>query len=236
MNKDEIGSYIDHTILAPDAGKSALVKICDEAKKYKFASVCVNSVNVSLVADLLKDSKVKVCTVVGFPLGAMSTLSKAFETKQAVKDGADEVDMVINIGAAKDKNFEIVQDDILNVVTAARETGKELNKNIVVKVILETCLIDDDTIVQCCICAKNAGADFVKTSTGFATPKDNDGNLLPNGATVHHVELMRKTVGNQMGVKASGGIRTADVAKAMIEAGANRIGSSSGVKIVDSWK
>lgn len=235
MTRNEIGSLIDHTILSPDAGESDVLRICDEAIKYQFASVCVNSVNVSLVSEKLKGSGVKTCTVVGFPLGAMSTKSKSEETRIAVDDGAEEIDMVINIGAAKDGKYTIVENDIKEVVKAAKEEGNKLNKTVLVKVILETCLLTDDAIVKCCICSKNAGADFVKTSTGFATPKDKNGNLLPNGATVHHVELMRKTVGSEMGVKASGGIRSAETAIAMINAGANRIGTSSGVKIVESF-
>lgn len=235
MTRNEIGSLIDHTILSPDAGESDVLRICDEAIKYQFASVCVNSVNVSLVFEKLKGSGVKTCTVVGFPLGAMSTKAKSEETRIAVDDGAEEIDMVVNIGAAKDGKYTIVENDIKEVVKAAKEEGNKLNKTVLVKVILETCLLTDDAIVNCCICSKNAGADFVKTSTGFATPKDKDGNLLPNGATVHHVELMRKTVGSEMGVKASGGIRSAETAIAMINAGANRIGTSSGVKIVESF-
>lgn len=235
MTKKEIASYIDHTILAPEAGIKEITKVCSEAVKYGFASVCINPVNVSLAKDLLKDSEVKVCTVIGFPLGASSTAVKVFETENAIENGADEVDMVINIGAAKDGNLSAVSADIEQVTKAAKTKGKELGKKITVKVIVETCLLSDSVIKDVCVAAKNAGADFVKTSTGFATPKDKDGKPLPNGASVHHVELMRKTVGPDMGVKASGGIRDGKTAFDMIKAGASRIGASSGVKIVENW-
>lgn len=236
MTKNEIGSLIDHTILSPDAGEAQVTKICNEAIANSFASVCINPINIPLAAGLLKNSSVKVCTVIGFPLGASTSQSKAFETSDAISKGADEVDMVINIGAAKDGKFDAVEEDIKAVVKAARDSGKAIGKKIIVKVILETCLLSDETIEKCCIASKNAGADFVKTSTGFATPKDSEGKPLPNGATVHHVELMRKTVGSQMGVKASGGIRSAETAAAMVKAGANRIGTSSGVKIMETWQ
>lgn len=236
MPKEQVAGMIDHTILAPNITSSKVEKICFEAKENSFASVCINPSFVSLAASLLKDSKVKVCTVIGFPLGAVPSEDKADETTRAVKNGADEVDMVINISDALEKNFQAVENDILKVVQAARNTGKEVCRAITVKVILETCYLDDDTIIQCCLCAKNAGADFVKTSTGFGTPKGADGSSLPNGATVHHVSLMRKTVGPDMGVKASGGIRNAEQAKAMIEAGANRIGTSGGTAIIASWE
>jgi deoxyribose-phosphate aldolase len=234
MNRKEIASYIDHTLLAADAGVNQINKLCNEARTYNFASVCVNPVYVSVAASELKDSGVKVCTVIGFPLGANTSKVKAFEAKDAVQNGADEVDMVINIGAAKDGQFTIVGSDIAAVVKASKREGRKLGKDIVVKVILETCLLDDETIKNCCLCAKKAKADFVKTSTGFATPKGSDGQLLPNGASEHHVKIMRETVGEKMGVKASGGIRSAKTAIAMIEAGANRIGTSSGVKIIEA--
>lgn len=234
MNRKEIASYIDHTLLAADAGVNQINKLCNEARTYNFASVCVNPVYVSVAASELKDSGVKVCTVIGFPLGANTSKVKAFEAKDAVQNGADEVDMVINIGAAKDGQFTIVGSDIAAVVKASKREGRKLGKDIIVKVILETCLLDDETIKSCCLCAKKAKADFVKTSTGFATPKGSDGQLLPNGASEHHVKIMRETVGEKMGVKASGGIRSAKTAIAMIEAGANRIGTSSGVKIIEA--
>lgn len=236
MNRKEIASYIDHTLLAADAGVNQITKLCNEARTYNFASVCVNPVYVGVAAAELKDSGVKVCTVIGFPLGANTSKVKAFEAKEAVQNGADEVDMVINIGAAKDGQFTVVGSDIAAVVRASKREGRKLGKNIIVKVILETCLLDDETIKNCCLCAKKAKADFVKTSTGFATPKGSDGQLLPNGASEHHVKIMRETVGNQMGVKASGGIRSTKTAIAMIEAGANRIGTSSGVKIIEAFE
>ena len=235
MTKSEIASYIDHTLLAPQAGIKGIVMLCQEARRYGFASVCVNPVYVSSAANELEGSNVKVCTVVGFPLGATTTKDKVNESVNAIENGADEIDMVINIGAAKDGRFSFFLTDILEVVTACREAGKKVGRKIIVKTILETCLLDDATIVNCCLCAKKAGADFVKTSTGFANPKGIDGMPLPNGASEHHVKLMRKTVGPEMGVKASGGIRSARTAVTMLEAGANRIGTSSGVSIVDNW-
>ena len=235
MTKSKIASYIDHTLLAPQAGIKQIVLLCQEAKRYNFASVCVNPIYVSSAAEELSGSGVKVCTVVGFPLGATTTKDKINESKNAIANGADEIDMVINIGAAKDGRFSEVGTDILGVVKACKTAGKKLGKNIIVKTILETCLLDDNAIVNCCLCAKKAGADFVKTSTGFATPKGVDGNPLPNGASEHHVSLMRKTVGDDMGVKASGGIRSVRTAISMLEAGANRIGTSSGVSILENW-
>lgn len=235
MNVNEIASYIDHTLLTPDAGKKQIAQLCMEAKKYGFASVCVNPVYVPYAAQELKDSSVKVCTVIGFPFGATASKIKACETKDAVKKGADEVDMVINLGAVKDGRFSNVTSDIRSVVRAAAKSGEKLGKKIIVKVILETCLLTDAQIVNCCVCAQKAGADFVKTSTGYATPKGIDGKLLPNGASEHHVNLMRKTVGHAMKIKASGGIRSAKMAIAMLEAGADRIGTSSGVNIIENW-
>ena len=236
MTKEEVAALIDHTLLAPQAGIREIVLLCQEAKRYQFASVCVNPVYVSAAANELEGTSVKVCTVVGFPLGATTTKDKINEAKNAISNGADEIDMVINIGAAKDGRFSEVGTDIMGVVKACKAAGKKLGKNIIVKTILETCLLDDNAIVNCCLCAKKAGADFVKTSTGFANPKGIDGNPLPNGASEHHVKLMRDTVGPDMGVKASGGIRSSRTLLTMIEAGANRIGTSSGTKIVESWE
>lgn len=235
MTKSEIASYIDHTLLAPQAGIKDIVMLCQEAKRYGFASVCVNPIYVSSVKDELEGTNVKVCTVVGFPLGATTTKDKINEAVNAIENGADEIDMVINIGAAKDGRFSEVGTDILEVVNACRKAGQKEGRKIIVKTIIETCLLDDAAIVNCCLCAKKAGADFVKTSTGFANPKGIDGMPLPNGASEHHVKLMRQTVGTDMGVKASGGIRSARTAVTMLEAGANRIGTSSGVSIVDNW-
>ena len=223
MNNLELAKMIDHTILKANATQSDIEKLCDEAKKYNFASVCVNPYWVPLASDLLKNSTVKVCTVIGFPLGATSSESKASETEIAILQGADEVDMVINVGAMKNNQTDIVEKDIFSVVNSARQTGKAQNKNITVKVILETCYLTKDEIKNACLCAKNAGADFVKTSTGFGT----------GGATVEDVKLMKETVGSSMEVKASGGIRDYETAIKMIEAGATRLGTSSGIAIVE---
>lgn len=218
-NTGAIASMIDHTLLKPEATSEQVKKICQEAIEYKFASVCVNSCRIPLVSNMLQGTGVKACSVVGFPLGAMSTASKALETKDVVENGAAEVDMVINIGAAKEGNWDVVKSDIEAVVNAAR--GKAL-----VKVIIETCLLTDEEKVKACVLAKEAGADFVKTSTGFST----------GGATVHDIKLMRDTVGPQMGVKASGGVRDYKTALDMINAGATRIGTSSGIAIVKNEK
>ena len=206
---------IDHTLLAPDATKAQILKLCEEAKEYDFASVCVNPGWVKLCAKELHEvSRVKVCTVVGFPLGATSTESKVFETKQALADGADEIDMVINIGMLKDKEDAYVRDEI--------HALKEACGDHILKVIIETCLLTDEEKVRVCLLAKEAGADFVKTSTGFSKW----------GAKVEDVALMRKTVGPEMGVKASGGVRNKEDAKAMVEAGATRLGTSHGIEVV----
>lgn len=234
MTKLEVSSYIDHTCLSPNAGIKQIIQLCQEANRYHFASVCVNPIYVAAAANELENSDVKVCTVIGFPLGATTTKDKISEAKNAIANGADEIDMVINIGAVKDGRFSEVGTDILGVVKAAASAGKKAGKKIIVKTILETCLLDDTEIVNACLCAKKAGADFVKTSTGFANPKGIDGKPLPNGASEHHVKLMRKTVGPDMGVKASGGIRSARTLMTMIKAGANRIGTSSGVNIIEN--
>ena len=206
--------YIDHTVLKPDTSKDQVAHIIEEAKEYDFASVCVNPTWVSFAAEELKDTDVKVCTVIGFPLGANTPAVKAFETKDAIANGADEIDMVINIGALKSNNDDLVLADIQAVVEAAKGT--------LVKVIIETCLLTEDEKIKACQLTKQAGADFVKTSTGFST----------GGATVEDVALMRKTVGADLGVKASGGARSYQDALAFIEAGASRIGASSGVAIM----
>ena len=209
----KLTSIIDHTLLAADATSAQIARLCQEAREYSFASVCVNSCRVAQARMLLEGCPVKVCTVVGFPLGAMSTRAKADETRSAVEDGADEIDMVINVGYVKDGDWDGVLDDIMAV--------REACKGKVLKVILETCLLTDDEIVRACRTAVRAGADFVKTSTGFSK----------GGATVHAVSLMRSTVGADVGVKASGGIRDAESARAMVEAGASRPGCSAGVAI-----
>lgn len=212
---NEITKMIDHTLLKANATEEQITVLAKEAKEYSFASVCVNPTWVKKAAELLRDAQeVKVCTVIGFPLGANTPEVKAFETTNAIENGADEVDMVINIGALKDKNYELVERDIKAVVDAAK--GKAL-----VKVIIETCLLTDEEKVKACELSVKTGADFVKTSTGFST----------GGATVEDIALMRKTVGPDLGVKASGGVRGLEDAKAMIEAGATRIGASSGVSI-----
>lgn len=212
MNYAEL---IDHTALKADTKKEAIVTLCEEAKQHQFASVCVNPTWVETATGLLAGTSVKVCTVIGFPLGANTPATKAFETKDAIDNGATEVDMVINIGALKDNNDELVERDIRAVVEAA--AGKAL-----VKVIIETSLLTDEEKARVCELAVKAGADFVKTSTGFST----------GGATVEDVALMRKTVGPNIGVKASGGVRDMAGMEAMTKAGATRIGTSSGVALV----
>lgn len=209
--------YIDHTLLKAEATTEQVKKICEEAKQYRFASVCINPYYTSLVSKELKGTDIKTCVVIGFPLGANTKEVKAFETKQAIENGAQEVDMVINVGALKEKNYEAVREDMEAVVKAA-------DKKALVKVIIETCLLSDEEKVKACEIAKAAGADFVKTSTGFST----------SGANSHDVALMRKTVGEGMGVKASGGIRDYDKAMEMVKAGANRLGVSASIAIVTS--
>ena len=235
MTKQEIASYIDHTLLAPEAGVKQIQQLCTEAINYKFASVCINPCYVPYAAATLNGTGVKVCTVIGFPFGTSSSEVKAFEACDAIKNGADEIDMVINVGAAMDGRISLVGSDIAIVVKAVRELDSQLGKKTVIKVIMETCFLDDETLRMCCLCAKKAGADFVKTSTGFANPKGLEGQQLPNGANAFHVKLMREAVGPEMGVKASGGLRNAKTVIEMLEAGANRIGSSSGVRIVENW-
>ena len=234
MTKLEIASYIDHTLLAPEAGVKQIQQLCTEAINYKFASVCVNPCYVPYAATTLAGTGVKVCTVIGFPFGTSASEVKAFEACDAIRNGADEIDMVINVGAAIDGRISLVGSDIAIVVKAVRKLEEEIGKKIVIKVIMETCYLDDETLRMCCLCAKKAGADFVKTSTGFANPKGLEGQQLPNGANPFHVKIMREAVGPDMGVKASGGIRNAKTVIEMLEAGANRIGTSSGVRIVEN--
>ena len=212
----ELAKYIDHTLLKPESTREDILRVCEEAKHYNTASVCVNPFWIGFVAEQLKGTDIKPCCVIGFPLGATLPEVKAFETAAAIRDGAKEVDMVINVGALRSAEFETVYEDIKAVVDAA--AGKAL-----VKVIIETCLLTDEQKVVACKLAKQAGADFVKTSTGFST----------GGAKVEDIRLMRETVGPEMGVKASGGVRTKADAEAMIEAGATRIGASSSKKIIE---
>jgi deoxyribose-phosphate aldolase len=211
-----LAKMIDHTALKADTSKEQIVALCMEAKEYKFASVCVNPTWVETTAELLKDSGVDICTVIGFPLGANTPETKAFETKDAIAKGATEIDMVINVAALKAGDNKLVEREIRGVVEAAK--GKALTK-----VIIETCLLTDEEKERVCHLAVQAGANFVKTSTGFST----------GGATVEDITLMRKAVGPTIGVKASGGVRSLADAKAMIEAGATRIGASSGIAIVN---
>lgn len=215
-----LAKMIDHTLLKPEATKQQIEQLCREAKQYGFASVCINPGYVKTCANLLRDTSVKVCTVIGFPLGATSTESKAFETDRAIRDGAREVDMVINVGMLKSGEYSYVENDIRAVVQAAKKMG------VLTKVIIETGLLTDEEKVKACILAKQAGANFVKTSTGFAK----------GGATVGDITLMRKVVGSSLGVKASGGVRTQEEALALVASGADRIGASASIKIVTGEK
>lgn len=220
ISAEDLAGMIDHTLLKPDATPEEIEQICKEAVEYKFASVCVNPGYVSLAKEKVKDSSVKVCATIGFPLGATTTKSKVCEAEEAISNGAQEVDMVINIGRLKSRDYDYVKNDIREVVRAAH------SENALAKVIIETCLLTDDEKEKACHLAKDAGADFVKTSTGFSK----------GGATAADVALMRKVVGNEMGVKASGGIRSYEDAIIMVQSGATRIGTSSGVKIITESK
>ncbi|KPK94500.1 MAG: deoxyribose-phosphate aldolase [Anaerolineae bacterium SM23_ 63] len=211
-----VAPMIDHTLLKPEATQDEIAQLCYEARKYQFASVCVNPTNVKLCAQLLEGSGVPVCTVVGFPLGATPTDVKVFETQQAVREGASEVDMVINVGALKSRDYELVERDIASIARVCHAD------NAILKVIIEAALLTDEEKVVACQLAKVAGAEFVKTSTGFG----------PGGATAEDVALMRRVVGPAMGVKAAGGIRTFEDAQKMIAAGASRLGASASVKIM----
>lgn len=216
LTQSALAAMIDHTLLKPDATKAEVERLCREAVRLGFASVCVNPSRVNLAANVVHGSPVKVCAVIGFPLGASSPAVKAMEVVRAYADGAREFDMVLNVGALKDGDLKEVEADIRAVVKAA--------KGETVKVILETSLLTDEEIVQACHCAEIAGADFVKTSTGFSK----------GGATVEHVKLMRQTVGDRLGVKASGGIRDRETVEQLVKAGANRIGTSSGVTLLET--
>lgn len=215
-----IARMIDHTLLKPDATRDQIIQLCHEAREYGFAAVCVNPANVKLAAQFLAGLPVAVCTVVGFPLGATTPEVKAYEAQQAIENGATEIDMVINIGALKSKDYELVERDIATVVRTCH------HNRAICKVIIEAALLTDEEKIKACQLAKEAGADYVKTSTGFG----------PGGATVEDVALIRRVVGPGMGIKAAGGIRTFEVAKKLIEAGATRIGTSAGVKIVQEAK
>ncbi len=212
----KLARMIDHTLLKPEATMQEIETLCAEAKHYSFASVCINPAYVKLCADLLRNSNVKVCTVIGFPLGATSSVVKAFETERAIKHGASEVDMVINIGMLKSREYDYVEHEIFAVVDAAHRL------KVLVKVIIETGLLNDDEKIKACVLAKHAGADFVKTSTGF----------VKGGATVEDIALMRKVVGPELGVKASGGVHSKKQALALLASGATRIGTSASIKII----
>jgi deoxyribose-phosphate aldolase len=220
MNNELSSKLIDHTLLKAEASKDDIVKLCDEAKKYDFASVCVNPSYVAQSYEFLKNTDVKVCTVIGFPLGATTTATKVLEAIEAMENGATELDMVINNGAVKSGDWDYVRNDISKLNAAVSEKGALL------KVIIETSLLSDEEKVKICEICKDINVGFVKTSTGFGTA----------GATAHDVSLMRKTVGESIGVKASGGIRDANAAKEMVAAGANRLGTSAGVAIVTGTK
>lgn len=213
----QINRMIDHTLLKPEATREQIKKICDEALEYNFKSVCVNPYWVNFASEILKGSEVSVCTVIGFPLGANTSLLKSFETEEAVKNGASEIDMVLNVGLLKSKEYDLVEEDIKSVVKSAK--GK------LVKVILETCLLSDEEIIKACELSMEAGVDFVKTSTGFNS----------EGATTHAVKIMRETVGDKLGVKASGGIRDLKKSMDMIDSGASRLGVSAGIDIIKEY-
>ncbi len=215
-----LNKYFDHTLLKPEATKDQIISLCKEAVKYDFYSVCVNSYRVKLASGFLENTDIKIAAVVGFPLGAMTIESKTYEAITALRDGATEIDMVINIGALKDEDYEFVERDIFAVTSVAKDY------NAIVKVIIETCLLTDKEKIKACELSEKAGAEFVKTSTGFST----------SGATEADVALMRQTVGDRLKVKASGGIRSFETTKKMIDAGADRIGASAGAQIIKESK
>ncbi|WP_142414829.1 deoxyribose-phosphate aldolase [Hathewaya massiliensis] len=219
MDKKSLCKFIDHTLLKPDCSAVEVEELCSEALKYNFASVCVNPSFVSLCSEKLKESGVKVCTVIGFPLGATTIEVKVFEAKNAIDNGATELDMVINISKLKDKDYDYIREEIKSLAQVCKNHAS-------LKVIIETCLLSEEEKLMACRLSKEAGADFVKTSTGFSK----------SGATVEDIKLMRNTVGDHMGVKASGGIRDTVIALDMIEAGATRIGASASVKIIEGMK
>jgi deoxyribose-phosphate aldolase len=220
LTESQIARLIDHTLLKPDATEDEIRKLCEEALQYQFASVCVNPWNVAQASELLRGSAIKVCTVVGFPLGATLPEAKVFEAQKSIERGAQEIDMVINIGALKSGQLDRVEADIQGVVAASHQGGA------ICKVIIETCLLTRDEKIQASLAAKNAGADFVKTSTGFSTA----------GATPEDVRLIRETIGAHTGIKAAGGVRTLEDLQKMVQAGATRIGASAGVKIIQQLR
>lgn len=220
IDAKELASMIDHTLLKPEATLMEIIRLCEEAMQYNFASVCVNPSYVSTCFDLVKSSNIKVCTVIGFPLGATTIQSKLSEAEEAIKNSAEELDMVINIGRLKDRNFDFVFEDLKAIADLSKKY------QCTSKAILETCLLNDEEIVAACLLAKEAGLNFVKTSTGFSK----------SGATKHDVALMKFVVGDKLQVKASGGIRTYEDAMEMINAGAARLGASAGVKIITGQK
>jgi len=220
LTESEVAKLIDHTLLKPDATQDEIGKLCEEALQYQFASVCVNPWNVAQSAELLRGSAVKVCTVVGFPLGATLPEVKVFEAQKSIERGAQEIDMVINIGALKSRRVGAVEADIHGVVAASHHAGA------ICKVIIETCLLTREEKIQASLASKNAGADFVKTSTGFSTA----------GATTEDVRLIRETIGAGTGIKAAGGVRTLEDLQKMVAAGATRIGASAGVKIIQQLR
>lgn len=228
MTKQEMASYIDQTLLSPTATEAQLIDFCKTAKEYGFASVCVNLCHVKKASEILEGSATKVCTVIDFPLGAGGLQEKCSQADIAITEGAGELDFVIDLGLVKAHDWKALETQLTFITRSVKEAAmfSEKGGSILTKLILETCLLTDEEITESCLCAKKAGFDFVKTSTGFAMQK-------PNGATVEAVKLMRKTVGESMGVKASGGIHNAQEALAMIEAGASRIGASAGVEIVE---
>lgn len=225
FTKKELAKMIDHSIVTPNPTEELVQRYCEEAKRYGFGAVSVNSSYVPLVAKLLKGTAVGLCASIAFPFGAVATDVKVFEARYCIEEGADEIDMVMNSGAFKSKNYDFVEEDIRAVVNASKEEGEKLRKNILVKVIIETGYLSDEEIVKASKLVKDAGADFVKTCTGFG----------PRGVTVHDIQLIRKGVGTKMGIKVAGGIRTFGDAIKLIEEGATRIGTSHSVNIIKEW-
>jgi deoxyribose-phosphate aldolase len=220
ITKQDLAKIIDHTLVKPYATKNEVIQVCEEAKKYGFGAVCVNPFYVKLAANTLKGTDIKVCSTVGFPFGSNSLETKALEAKKAIEDGAKELDMVMNIGALKSKDYEFVKQDIEAVVGIARKF------NVIVKVIIECCYLTNEEKIRACLIAKEAKADYIKSSTGFG----------PSGAKVNDIKLIKRVVGESMGIKAAGGIRTVSQALKMIKAGATRIGTSAGVQIIEGLK